>query len=284
MYGEVIVGVNMLFNFVILSFANKVGNAGATHRRLLLASFVGALPVTLFPASFIVVIGAFLGMTVCAFGRAYESWKKSAVVVLVGALFAGGMLTAFQYRIHEILGSYTVLTYAVVAYVSLYLFKKNWLDVRTVRRLSELSAKTNLQMWGENIRLDIFVDTGNSCTEPLSGAPVHFVSLKAIENSIPDELKGPLLLWNPSESTSLSEFPGEYQKDMRLVRLQTVEGPSWAIGFKFEKWLVEGDNALRPGYIVLTKSSHQYPAGADAILHVSAMETLNLERGAVHAA
>lgn len=274
----------MLFNFVILSFANKVGNAGATHRRLLIASFVGALPVTLFPASFIVVIVSFLVMTVYAFGRVFESWKKSASIVLVGALFAGGMLTAFQYRIHAIVGSYTVLTYAVLAYVSLYFFKKNWLDVRTVRRLSELSAKTNLQIWGENFRLDIFVDTGNSCTEPLSGAPVHFVALKAIENLMPDELKGPLMVWNPNESTSLSEFPSIYQKDMRLVRLQTVEGPSWAIGFKFEKWMLEGDNALHPGYIVLTKSSQHYPAGADAILHVSAMETLNLERGAVHAA
>ena len=45
MYGELIVGVNMLFNYAILSFANKVGNVQAARGRLLFASFAGALPV-----------------------------------------------------------------------------------------------------------------------------------------------------------------------------------------------------------------------------------------------
>ena len=99
MYGEFIIGVNMLFNFVILSFANKVGNVNSTRRRLFLASFVGALPVTFFPSSVIAVIASFIAMTICAFGISFEPWKKSASVVLIGALFAGGMLTAFQYQI-----------------------------------------------------------------------------------------------------------------------------------------------------------------------------------------
>ena len=71
---------------------------------LLLASFAGAVPVTLFPSSSTAVIAAFVGMTVCAFGKSFEPWKKSSAMVLVGALFAGGMLTAFQYRIHAFTG------------------------------------------------------------------------------------------------------------------------------------------------------------------------------------
>ena len=64
MYGEVIVGVNMLFNYAILSFANKVGNVHAARGRLLLASFAGALPV--YFISFIYHCGHsyhFFGMT-----------------------------------------------------------------------------------------------------------------------------------------------------------------------------------------------------------------------------
>ena len=49
MYGELIIGLNMLFNFVILSFANKVANARATRGRLIIASLLGAIPVTFFP-------------------------------------------------------------------------------------------------------------------------------------------------------------------------------------------------------------------------------------------
>ena len=35
---------------------------------------------------------------------------------------------------------------------------------------------------------------------------------------------------------------------------------------------------------MITKEDRRYPAGAGAILHVSAMETINEERGTVHAA
>ena len=79
MYGELIVGVNMLFNYAILSFANKVGNVHAARGRLLFASFVGALPVVIFPSSIIAVILSFICMTICAFGKTFEPWKKSAI-------------------------------------------------------------------------------------------------------------------------------------------------------------------------------------------------------------
>ena len=102
MYGELIVGVNMLFNYAILSFANKVGNVQAARGRLLFASFAGALPVVIFPSSASVVVFSFICMTVCAFGKAFEPWKKSAAMVLIGAVFAGGLLTAFQYRIQYV--------------------------------------------------------------------------------------------------------------------------------------------------------------------------------------
>ena len=66
-----------------------------------------------------------------------------------------------------------------------------------------------------------------------------------------------------------------YQKSIRLIRLMTVQGQSWAVGFKFKRWVVGDGNTLQPGYIVLTKKDRRYPDGAGAILHVSAMESLN---------
>ena len=284
MYGELIIGLNMLFNYVILSFANKVVNGKATYGRLILASFVGAVPVTFFPSSAIAVVVSFFGMTVLAFGKTFEPWKNSAVMVLIGAVIAGGLLTAFQYRIQIPNGSVSVLIYVAVAYIALYYMKKKWLDVRTVRRVSELRAESTLSIWGTEIQLSVFVDSGNSCTEPLSGAPVHFVSLGVLEACIPADLKESLLLWNPLGSASLSGFPEAYLKGIRLVRLQTVQGRSWAVAMKFDEWTIEGGNVLEQGYIVLTKEDRRYPDGAGAILHVSALETINEERGTVHAA
>ncbi|MHA6258624.1 sigma-E processing peptidase SpoIIGA [Sporosarcina sp. CAU 1771] len=284
MYGEVIIGVNMLFNFAVLSFANKVGNIGTSKRRLLLASLVGATPVTFFPGSNLVMLVSFVGMTVCAFGIRFTTWKKSVVLVLVGALFAGGMLTFFQSQVHTLSGWGMIAIYAIAMYIALYLLKNKWLDVRTVQRMSDLSANSILRIWGAAIKIDVFVDTGNGCTEPLSGNPVHFVSWNIMESKIPEDLKEPLLTWNPSDSPNLSDFPVRFKSGMRLIRLQTVQGQSWVVGFKFDQWIVGEGKKLQPGYIVLTKSDRRYPDGAGAILHVSAMETLNEERGNVSVA
>ena len=284
MYGELIVGVNMLFNYAILSFANKVGDIYTARGRLIVAAFAGALPVTFFPSSILAVIFSFLGMTFCAFGKTFEPWKKSASMVLVGAVFAGGLLTAFHFRLTSFNTAVNVLTYAVIAYVGLYFLKKKWLDVRTARHVSALRSSSVLHLWETDIPIEVFVDSGNSCTEPLSGLPVHFVSLKAVESFMPEELKKPLFEWDPTGSPSLSEFPEKYQKSIRLIRLMTIQGQSWAIGFKYERWVVGDENGLQPGYVVLTKKDRRYPDGAEAILHVSAMESLNVERGTVHAA
>lgn len=284
MYGELIIGLNMLFNYVILSFANKVVNAKVNYGRLLVAAFIGAIPVTFFPDSSIAVIFSFFGMTILAFGKAVTLWKNAAVMVLIGAVVAGGLLTAFQYRVHTPEGNITVLIYAVIAYIALYLMKNKWLDVRTARRVSELTADSTLCIWGEKIRISVFVDSGNSCTEPLSGAPVHFVSFPLLEDSIPADLKKSLLAWEPLGSVTLAGFPDAYLKDIRLVKLLTIQGTSWAIGIKFDDWIIEGRKSLEQGYIVLTKEDRRYPDGAGAILHVSAMETIIEERGTVHAA
>ena len=63
----------------------------------------------------------------------------------------------------------------------------------------------------------------------------------------------------------------------------TVQGQSWAVGFRFKRWILGEGNALQPGYIVVTKNDRRYPDGAGAILHVSAMESLNGERGTAYA-
>lgn len=284
MYGEVIIGVNMLFNYAILSFANKVGTVEVSRGRLLLASFIGAVPVTFFPTSIIAIIGSFFGMTICAFGKAFMLWRKSVFIVLIGAVFAGGLLTVFQDQLHALSGKSSVLLYALIAFIALYLFRKKWFDARAVRRASELTAESTLSIWGTDIPLTVFVDSGNSCTEPLSGAPVHFVSVQAVLASIPDELKEPLFSWDSTGPSTLSHFPERYLTDLRLIQLLTVQGRSWAVGCKFDDWIIKGGKSLKRGYIVLTKEDQRYPNGAEAILHVSAMDIVIGERGTAHAA
>lgn len=274
----------MVFNYAILSFANRMVKAQATTRRLMLASFAGALPVTIFPDSRIVIFVAFSVMIVCAFGLSIASIGNPAVIVLIGALFAGGALTVFTDKFMFSDSKFTVFISALLAYIFLYLLKTKWLDVRMARQLSSYSVASVLTIWNETISIPSFIDTGNRCTEPLTGEPVHFVSFKSVKRCIPEELKEPLLAWKTEEVPQLSAFPKRFQKSLRLIRLQTVQGASWAVGFKFDRWIIGEGSELPAGYIVFTKQDNRYPEGAGAIMHASALESITTERGTSHVA
>lgn len=284
MYGELIVGINMVFNYAILSFANRMVKAQATRHRLWLASFAGALPVAIFPDSRIAIVIAFGAMIICAFGISLASIGSPAVIVLIGALFAGGALTVFTDKFMFSDSRATVFISALLAYIFLYLLKTKWLDVRMARQLSSYSVASVLSIWNERISIPSFIDTGNRCTEPLSGEPVHFVSFKFVEQSIPEELKKPLFTWKAEDMPQLAAFPKRYQKTMRLIRLQTVQGASWAVGFKYDRWIIGKGSEMPAGYIVFTKQDNRYPEGAGAILHASALESITHERGTSHVA
>ncbi|EGQ27272.1 sigma-E processing peptidase SpoIIGA [Mammaliicoccus sciuri] len=277
MYGELMIGINMLFNYAILSFTNKVGNHQTSRRRLWSASFIGAFFITLFPYSVLAIIVTFLGMTYIAFGQTLSSWKSSVLAVLIAAFFAGGLLTLVYANVPTMQNNSLLLIAIGLTYLSLYIVKIKWLDTRKNTSLIRYTLDSVVQLWGQSIPLKVFIDTGNHCIEPISGAPVHFIGYQAVKEQLPADFSNALEKWKPDNSPDLSGFPSVYQKDLRLIRLQTVQGASWTVGIKFKSWLVD-EQPLPSGYIVLTKEQRQYPQGASAILQVSAMEVMKEER------
>ncbi|PID02716.1 MULTISPECIES: sigma-E processing peptidase SpoIIGA [unclassified Sporosarcina] len=276
MYGELMIGINMLFNYAILSFTNKVGNHQTSKRRLWSAAFLGAFFITLFPYSLLAMIFTFLGMTYIAFGQTFSSWKSSILAVLIAAFFAGGMLTLIYAQISVSVNQSFLFVAIGLTYLSLYIVKHKWIDTRMMNKLMSFTLDSELNLWEKSIPLKVFIDTGNHCVEPLSGDPVHFIGFSAIKEQLPVDFASALVSWNPEKSPDLASFPATYQKSLRLIRLQTVQGASWAVGIKYDSWLLEGE-LLPVGYIVLTKEQHQYPQGAAAILQMSAMDVLKEE-------
>ncbi|WP_432354893.1 sigma-E processing peptidase SpoIIGA [Sporosarcina sp. A2] len=285
MYGEVMIGINMIFNYTVLSFANAIGNAKISKKRLMVAALVGAIPAVTIPGSLLASMVAFILMTGCAFGFSVRLWKASAGLVLIGAFLAGGLLSALPFSSWGKDFQFRLLFCAILAYLSLQIVKAKWLDVRKISRFSEFSGHSKLQIFGSSIELTIFIDTGNNCTEPLSNDAVHFVSLRAVQSVIPEEVLECLRQSGDSRNAlpDLSHFPTNFRKQLRLIRVQTVEGANWAVGIRFDEWELEGNRFLEKGYIVLTADDARYPHNASAILHVSALESKEQERGMLHA-
>lgn len=285
MYGEVMIIINMVFNYTVLSFANAAGNTKISKKRMLLAAFAGAIPAVAFPDSFAASLTAFAIMAGCAFGFSMRLWKASVGLVLIGAFLAGGLLSALPFSQMGQSFQYRLIIYVVLAYCCLQLVKVKWLDVRKISRFSEFACDSELHLFGTTVNLRIFIDTGNSCTEPLSNDAVHFVSLRAVKPIFPEDLLDGLQKVSHDQQSipDLSQFPETYRKHLRLIRIQTVEGANWAVGIRFDNWVLEGNRTLEKGYIVLTADDARYPHNAAAILHVSALETREEERGMLHA-
>lgn len=283
MYGEVMIGVNMIFNYIILRFAHQVGGLAHSKKRLLFAAFIGAIPVVFFPHSIISTVIALIVMLLTAFGWNGRYWRKVFFLVLIGALFTGGVLTAIQLKFQTSTALLPLAMFAVIAYFSLSFFRKKWIDVRITHQTAPLFSQSILQIWGKEIALLVYIDSGNGCVEPISGAPVHFISYRSVVPILPEELNNALQSWNPSISPTFEQFPSSAQKNMRLIRITTVQGHSWAIGFKYDKWTLQNGQQLPPGYVVITKNDRRYPESAAAILHVSAMDCITEERSHAYA-
>ncbi len=282
MYGEIMIVVNLMFNYAVLTFANAAGRTRISRKRLLLASLAGSLPAAVWPGSWAASCIALFAMVGAAFGFSRKRMAGGAGYVLMGALLAGGLLTALPVGEWGRGGQFRLVLCAGLAFAVLQLVKGKWLSVRQLSRLSEFRCASRLELFGSHIHLDVFIDTGNSCTEPLSGEAVHFVSLKAVKSIIPDELLACLQKTDPSGIPNLKGFPEEFRSSLRLIRIQTVDGAGWAVGIRFGVWELEGNRPLDPGCIVLTADDARYPHQASAILHVSALETTE-ERGMAHA-
>lgn len=270
MYGEIIIGLNTLFNFTILSFANKMQNHRVRFLRLMLASFIGAVAVVFVASNLFSLFITFIFMTIVAYGINLDRWKTMAMTALLGAVFAGGLLTALQTQL-KLMASWTLVIYAVIAYLLLLLLKQTLFTIKTAEQLSALAMSSQLTLWDKEIPLKVFIDSGNTCTEPLSGKAVHFLAFEAVESILPPTLKDFLVHWEMKGKQSSSEFPEEFQQQLRLIKVTTVHGASWVIGIHFKQWELEGGKKIEDGYIVLTKETKRYPDGAQAILHVSAM-------------
>ncbi len=274
MYGELMIGLNMMFNFTILSFANNMQNRHIQLWRLLLASFIGAIMIVVMSSTVLSLIIVFISMTLIAYGTNFLTWRKLAMTFLLGAIFAGGLLTVIQEQFLSLQRYGFVLFACAFLYIVLSIVKRNVMQVKTIAQTSTLTMASTLYLWNEQIPLTVFIDSGNQCEEPLSGKPVHFIAYDAIKAYMPETLCQLLTQWNNEQDSFSTKLPDQFKHQLRMIKVYTIQGEKWVIGLQYKEWTIHAGTTLADGYIVFTMDNQQYPNEADAILHVSAMQSL----------
>ena len=274
MYAEVLIAINTLVNYTLLSFSSKMGSINQAKWRLWLSAFAGSVSIVIFGGSFLSIVATFIFMTVLAFGLNRSNWTLAAANTLIGALFAGGLLTVIQPMLAKF-DYYLVLAIAgTILLISLAGLRKNWFRVNLTAVNKSYVGQVTIKLFQQEFQLTSYSDTGNQAIEPLSGNPVHFISADKLRSYIPSELWDFLYSFEGTSTESLKDLPMPFRSQVRLIRLQTVQEKStWAVGIKVDhiRLKTNKERTLAPCYIVLTKNSKHFPRQTDAILHASTL-------------
>lgn len=266
-YLDVLIGVNIYVNYLLLTLTARFAARPTVHSRMALGALAGALssctillniPSTVL-SILIKVITAVI-MTAISFEIKSRRMFLKLILILNAVTFgfAGGMLgiknimstgkiTVSNFSVYiDISPIYLILT-TLVCYVLLSVFSR-----LTARKAEQLSTcRLTISNNGKSVTLDALLDTGNTLTEPFSGLPVVVVGEKSIHHLLPDELV--------KSGVSSPELAG----GIRVIPYSSVGGDGLLKGFMPDSVTVEsgGKKCSTAGvYVAVSNRRSDIPA------------------------
>lgn len=267
MFAEWIFLFNVLLNIALLRFTQAITNQTISNWRMYTSAFCSAFIVIVFYGNVLMMFVSFVILIGIAFSFQWRSFVIQGGWLLVATFLAGGLLTAIQPYLWS--GSFLVYILLCVCIVcsSFIVMKKSWLMKIQQAVQRQYVTPCEVQLLGETLALQAYIDTGNECTEPLSQSPVHFISFQAVQTQLPEELRISLLQWTEQEPLSLDMFSTAFRKIIRIVPITTVQNRTvLVLAFRI-KLLINGQTFTNH-YVVFTKNDARFPQKAQMIAHV----------------
>lgn len=273
MIGELLVVFNTMMNVLLLKFTVVITGLRVSRGRLWLSAFCSALLTVIFPPTFWSLIISFI----CLLGIAF-SWRWSTLVIqgswlLVGTLLVGGFLTLLQPLFFRQSSTLVLILLIFLASCLLFIVSKGW--QRKLLGAAQQAYMTTCEFLVDEMKLSVraYIDTGNECREPLSGAPVHFLSFQSVRERMPEDFCLALQQWQASDPTNLTMFSQTTRRLIRFVRVATIQNePQLVLAFRATQLVVDGCE-YAGHYIVFTQNEAPFPQQADLILHVCILLT-----------
>ncbi|MEG0470987.1 MAG: sigma-E processing peptidase SpoIIGA [Solibacillus sp.] len=270
MIGELIVLFNFFFNIILLRFTQAVTKYPIKTWRLISAAFFSALIAVVFYGSVIMTIVSFIVLIGIAFSFRWNSFFVQGSWLMMGTLLAGGLLSAVQpYLLKHSIFAY-ILFCLGIACSSLFLMKRSWFNKLQQVVQQQYVTNCEVELFDQTLRLLTYIDTGNECLEPLSRAPVHFISFKAVHEQLEPTFKASLEKWSEHEPLALEMFSKELRKGIRIVPLTTVQKGSVLVP-AFRTQIKINEQKEKNHYVVFTKNDARFPQKAQMIAHVSVL-------------
>ena len=267
MYAEWILLMNFLMNLVLLKFAATLTNSIIPIWRLIIGAFCSAMVAVFFFGNILMMFVSFIVLVGIAFSFKWKIFYEHSKWIVIGTLLAGGLLTAIQPFLHaSSFFVYIFICFGIVC-ISLIVMRKGWFQKLQHMAQSQYVTNCKVELFENELELVTYIDTGNECTEPLSQAPVHFISFKAVQSMVPSDFQQCLLAWNEKEPYALTMFSKELQKRIRIVPITTVQQGKVLVP-AFRATITTQNKTYANHYVVFTKNDARFPQNAQMIAHV----------------
>lgn len=181
--------LQLLTNLYLLSLAGQIMRRTATRRRIWLGAAVGAgmnclsLAFPLFAVGARLLLGA-VPVSMCMMCLTYKihgvrNLFKASLIMAAAGFFLGGVMIWILNRLRFVMKGRGGLLLPLAVGTLAYLILKALLWGFMRKREENLRTVCfYVPALGQEVRIKALVDTGNSLTDPISGAPVSVISRK----------------------------------------------------------------------------------------------------------
>lgn len=231
-YVDVLAGVNLAMDYLLLAAAAKLSGAYCTRARLLAGAALGAcyavascgVPfLTLLPVK---AAAGFLMVRLCFGARsAAELVRLAALFYLVSCAAAGGALALGKVSDTTFFaggGYYIDVPFRVVAAAGAVSWGLTGLLFRGEAKARE-ACRVHLDFAGHSADFSLLVNTGNDLSDPVSGRPALVLDRRAAARVLPVEAALPLAALRADNAPAvLAALPGTYRTQFQLLPYRAI--------------------------------------------------------------
>ncbi|MBT2756098.1 sigma-E processing peptidase SpoIIGA [Mesobacillus foraminis] len=242
-YLDIIWALNLFFDALLLYLTSLILKRGVKHWRVFLGGLIGSLLILLTLTPFehtghpVVKLIFSVMMVLSVFGyRRFPFFLKSLMTFYLVTFLIGGALTGVHYFIRfdmDLTSSFAVANihgfgdpvswlFVLLGFPLAWHFSKQGIEqIDMVKIQYDQIVEVKIEIGELRLELKGLVDSGNQLYDPISRMPVMFVSLKSIQDIIPDPIRR--IAENPDLILTGSEtIPEDFESRMKIIPCRVV--------------------------------------------------------------
>jgi stage II sporulation protein GA (sporulation sigma-E factor processing peptidase) len=226
-YIEYVFAENFIIDFILLFVTGRLIKRKIVYKRIVAASFVGAIYVILtvymgmvFMTYFIVKFSISVLMIMIAFdSKGIITNIRVILCFYITSLIMVGIITALRMYCDRLTVNAIIIS-CFLGYVALNFY---FSEVKARIEKNNYMRMLTISMGGMRKTLKAFIDTGNELTEPMTGKPVIVVNIESIRCLLCDELYENVLNFYKGEDGYYEKLLCEnYDLKLKIIRYNTI--------------------------------------------------------------